>query len=273
MAAFDRVRGVPMRVARTVIHKGHRQRRQPNLGEECAVARKETRETEAESRGRLAARPGQTRDTGPTGLHQLQIDGGRDGWIYVPSGYASNVPGPLVLMLHGAGGNGRNTIERLLPYAESSNITLVSPDSRLQTWDVLYGEYGPDIAYIDRALQQTFERYAVDPRRIAVEGFSDGASYALSLGITNGDLFTHILAFSPGFMAPAGQIGNPRIFVSHGTSDAVLPIDRCSRRIVPQLQRAGYEVKYAEFDGPHTVPPGIAAEATQWFTDQPQSDR
>jgi phospholipase/carboxylesterase len=30
------------------------------------------------------------------------------------------------------------------------------------------------------------------------------ASYALSLGIANGNLFSHVLAFSPGFLAPTG---------------------------------------------------------------------
>ena len=45
------------------------------------------------------------------------------------------------------------------------------------------------------------------------------ASYALSLGIANGNLFSHVLAFSPGFLAPAGQTGSPRICVSHGTQD------------------------------------------------------
>jgi len=55
-----------------------------------------------------------------------------------------------------------------------------------QTWDVILGQYGPDIAFIDSALAQTFSRYAFDPNHIAV-GFSDGASYALSVGITNGD--------------------------------------------------------------------------------------
>ena len=88
----------------------------------------------------------------------------------------------------------------------------------------------------------------------------------LSLGITNGDLFTHVLAFSPGFMVPAGQRGSPRIFVSHGAHDGWLPIDRCSRRIVPQLERAGYEVRYREFEGGHVVPPEVASEATDWFT-------
>ena len=107
----------------------------------------------------------------------------------------------------------------------------------------------------------------MDPARIAVEGFSDGASYALSIGITNGDLFTHVIAFSPGFMAPAGQEGAPRLYISHGVHDDVLPIDLCSHRIVPQVERAGYDVRYREFDGPHTVPDEIAREALAWFTE------
>ncbi len=62
------------------------------------------------------------------------------------------------------------------------------------------------------------------------------------------------VAFSPGFTAPAGHRGKPPIFVSHGTRDKVLPIGASSRRIVPELERDGYEVHYREFDSPHTVP-------------------
>jgi phospholipase/carboxylesterase len=56
--------------------------------------------------------------------------------------------------------------------------------------------------------------------------------------------------------------------VSHGTQDEVLPIDACSRKIVPRIQRAGYDVTYQEFEGGHTVPPEIAEAALGWFTDQ-----
>jgi len=56
---------------------------------------------------------------------------------------------------------------------------------------------------------------------VAIQGFSDGASYALSLGLTNGDLFTHVIAFSPGFAAPAEQRGRPRIYVSHGVAQSL----------------------------------------------------
>ncbi len=215
--------------------------------------------------GRLLTRPVAPRQEGPTGIHPLDLDGRRDGLLFVPSGYRPDRPAPLALMLHGAGGAARHGLDLLLPLAEEAGLILLAPDSRGRTWDVILGGYGADITFIDRALVQTFDRYAVDPERLAVGGFSDGASYALSVGITNGDLFPHIIAFSPGFMAPGGQEGTPRAFISHGTRDEVLPIDVCSRRIVPQLQRAGYDVHYREFDGPHTIPPEITREAMDWF--------
>jgi len=105
----------------------------------------------------------------------------------------------------------------------------------------------------------------VDLTRLAIGGFSDGASYGLSVGLANGDLFTHVLAFSPGFMVPPALVGKPRIFISHGTQDQILEIDSTSRSFVPQLQRAGYQVHYREFAGPHTVPVEVAREALQWF--------
>ena len=72
---------------------------------------------------------------------------------------------------------------------------VLAPDLRGRTWDMLLREYGPDVAHLDRALGIVFARYPTDPGRIAIGGFSDGASYALSLGIANGALFSDILAF------------------------------------------------------------------------------
>ena len=225
--------------------------------------------------GRLAARPAlpqlnTTDGEARLGLQPLGLDGARDGLLFVPSGYRADRPAPLVVMLHGASGVARHGLDPFLPFADEAGLILLAPDSRRQTWDVIRGGYGPDIAFIDRALMQTFGRYAVDPARVAAEGFSDGASYALSIGITNGGLFTHVIAFSPGFLAPAGQEGAPRLFISHGIHDEVLPIEVCSRRIVPSVRDAGYDVLYREFDGPHVVPPEIAREALDWFLAPPR---
>jgi phospholipase/carboxylesterase len=224
-------------------------------------------ELDAAEDGLLLSRPLPLQPDGlpAVGLQPLRMESGRDGLLYVPQGYSPERPAPLVLALHGAGGDAHGGITPFLSTADETGMILLAPDSRATTWDAIRGEYGPDISFIDRALAQTFDRYAVDPTHLAIEGFSDGASYAISVGLTNGDLFSHVIAFSPGFAAPAAQEDRPALFISHGTHDGVLPIDVCSRSIVPRLQRAGYDVLYREFDGGHLVPKPIVREAVNWF--------
>ena len=199
------------------------------------------------------------------GLQNLSVGAARQALLYVPSGYSPKRPAPLVVLLHGANSNARAGITPLLGLADKAELLLLAPEARGSTWDVIVDDYGPDVAAIDALLQTVFERFSVDRSRLAVGGFSDGASYALSLGLANGDLFTHLIAFSPGFTAPGKRRGRPRIFVSHGVADRVLPIDRCSRRIVKALRGSGYELDYREFDGGHTVPPDVAREAVEWL--------
>ena len=215
--------------------------------------------------GRLRARPVGAYRTAPLGTPPAVPPERGDFLLRVPTTYQPGSPAPLTVMLHGAASRAEDVSALLEDLAERIGAILLAPNSRGYTWDAIVGGYGPDVAAIDRVLAWTFSSYAIDPARIGIGGFSDGASYALSLGLTNGDLFSHVLAFSPGFMAPAGQEGSPRIFVSHGTRDAVLPIDRCSRRIVPTLRRAGYDVAYREFDGGHVVPPEVVHDAADWF--------
>ena len=127
------------------------------------------------------------------------------------------------------------------------------------------GGCGPAARFIERALATTLPLATRWP--LAVAGFSDGATYALGLGRANGHLFSHVLAFSPGFLVRTHAAGAPRIFVSHGRSDRILPIDACSRVLVPELRREGYDVRYREFDGGHEVPPTVTREAVDWFVD------
>jgi phospholipase/carboxylesterase len=199
----------------------------------------------------------------PDAVGQLGLGGERDAVLAVPPG---RDPAPLLVMLHGAGGTGRRAARIILPLAEACGCVVLAPDSRGATWDAITGGFGPDVRFLERALGQALARRAVDPTRIAAAGFSDGATYALALGRANGDLFSHLIAFSPGFLVPVRATGTPRIFVSHGRQDRILPIDSCSRRLVPVLRRARYDVRYREFDGQHEVPAPVARDALEWFT-------
>lgn len=228
------------------------------------------------SAARLSARPDPTLPPpSERGLFPLGLGGQRDGLLYVPQSHALTGPRPLLVACHGAGSQASHSIRPFVDAAEEHGLILLACDSRGGTWDMIRGGpdsggYGPDVAFMDRALELVFSRVAIDPAHLALDGFSDGASYALSLGLSNGDLFSHLLGFSPGFLAPAGQVGQtngsrPRIFVSHGTADRVLPIDRCGRVIRQQLTQAGYDLHYTEFEGGHTVPPEVQREALGWW--------
>jgi predicted esterase len=99
---------------------------------------------------------------------------------------------------------------------------------------------------------------------MAIAGFSDGASYALSLGLTNGDLFTHVVAFSPGFVATDERRGKPPVFLSHGSADPVLPVG-FTRDIARDLRDAGHGVTYQEFEGGHVLPYAVGERGFTWF--------
>jgi phospholipase/carboxylesterase len=217
----------------------------------------------------LHARPSPVTRPALIGQQKLELGGKRDSYYYVPNHYDPAVPAPLVLLLHGAGGHAHHGLGLLQHLADDHGMILVAPASSAQTWDVIARRaYGADLALIDQALAYVFAQCAVDSSHLAIGGFSDGASYALSLGLGNGDLFTHVIAFSPGFIGPVTPRGQPKIFISHGVDDQVLPIAPCSRRIVPQLRRAEYAVMYDEFEGGHTIPSEVAQFAVNWFMDK-----
>jgi phospholipase/carboxylesterase len=225
----------------------------------CVVATRE-----AADQARLTARPRSKVATSLTSGALGLGDGGRDGVVQVPSTAASG-PVPLLVFLHGATQSGAGMLRRIGPTADEAGVAVLAPDSRDTTWDAIRGGFGADVAFLNRALEHVFARLPVDPARLAIGGFSDGASYALSLGIANGDLFPRIVACSPGFVLPTSPAGRPRVFVSHGLADQILPIDQCSRVIVPRLRAMGYDVAFREFEGRHEMPAAIVREGLQWM--------
>ena len=216
-------------------------------------------------KARLTARPSKATGSITAGLYPLGLRAERDALLYVPESSAKFDRAPLILSLHGATRSADRGINLLRSLADELGFLLLAPASIGRTWDVIESTYGPDISFINQSLARTFDLRAIHPARVAIAGFSDGASYSLSVGLANGDFFNAVFGFSPGFVVPGEFKGKPPIFISHGTIDPILPIDECSRRIVPQLKRLDYRVTYREFEGKHTLPPEIAAEAMRWF--------
>jgi phospholipase/carboxylesterase len=203
--------------------------------------------------GRLAVRFKGTITPAKAGMRPLGLGvGGRDGLLHVPDRLAPG-PVPLMLLLHGAGSTGQRQLGRMIGAINTAGVVVLAPDSRGGTWDAIRGGL------------KTFDAVAVDPARLTIAGFSDGATYALSLGLINGALFKRIAAFSPGFVVDGPPAGKPKIFMSHGTNDPILPIDQCSRAIVPILETRGYDVTLREFNGVHEITATVKAEGLGWM--------
>jgi phospholipase/carboxylesterase len=228
--------------------------------DEAATEREPTTETQARITAPQAGAEGRCRP----GKHSLRVGAGREAVMRVTAGTRGGGKA-LILALHGANSGGAGGgLYAFRGAWKVPGVVMVAPASKGSTWSYLSGS-DVDLPVVQRALTQAFARCPINPRLVAVGGFSDGASYALTLGLTNGDRFRAIIALSPGGAVAPDRVGKPRVFVAHGTADPVLPIERTSDRIVRSLRNDGYTVTYRRFKGVHEVRPEIAGAAVRWF--------
>ncbi|GJE54804.1 MULTISPECIES: alpha/beta hydrolase [Methylobacterium] len=201
----------------------------------------------------------------PPGRHDLGLFPERDAVLFVPQAVPARRPVPLVVLFHGGGGSAQKILPMLEAHAEARGFLLLAPQSLHPTWDLVIAGNGPDRERLDLALAAVTARFLLDPGRLAFAGHSDGGSYALSLGLTNGDRVSHVIVSSAGFLSVQLQAGAPRIFLSHGTRDEQIPIDRSGRVHARLLRQAGYDVTYVEYDGRHAYDPAVVRQAVDFF--------
>lgn len=199
------------------------------------------------------------------GRHPIGLSDTRDAVLYVPPNLPTDKPVPLFVMFHGAGGFPEKVLPFIEPHADTHGFLVLAPHSTFPTWDIVIGGNGPDLERLQQALSIVASRYEIDSARVAFAGFSDGASYALSIGVTNGDIASHVIAFSGGFMSIFVQEGQPRVFIAHGLIDEQLPIATSGRNNANKLKAVGYDVEYVEFDGLHIIEPSVVARAIDFF--------
>jgi phospholipase/carboxylesterase len=217
--------------------------------------------------GRMSFRPGAPPQLAPLppGRHELEFDDGRDAILVVPEGLEPGAPTPLLVMFHGAGGEANRVLPHLVPLARSRRFLLLAPQSMFPTWDIVIGGHGPDLERLDAALGQVALRFQLDPARLAFAGFSDGGSYALSVGMTNGDVASHVIGLSAGFMNVFTPTGTPRVFLAHGRADSQLPLETSARPHALRLLQEGIDLTLLPFEGDHVIVPQVVERAVEFF--------
>ena len=177
--------------------------------------------------------------------------------LYVPTAYTGERAFPLVVALHGLGGNedsmfGQNY--KVIPEAEQRGYIVVAPMGYR-----VDGGYGRAIGGNRRSqlseqdvmevLKRVRQEYKIDDRHIYLLGHSMGAIGTWTLGPKYPDLWA--------VLAPIAGTGDPATIqkthdipeiVVHGDADNTVPVDG-SRRMVAEMKRLGVEVKYIEVPG------------------------
>lgn len=181
----------------------------------------------------------------------------RDGVLRLPRSLPRDRPVPLLIMLHGAEGEARSAVTLLRPHAEARGFAVLAPESRGSHWVPNgAGEPQPDVDFVQAALRRLYNSLEIDPRRVAIAGFSNGATFGLALTLANGDWVSAGLVFSAGGAARVVRRGRPRLAVVHGRLDPGPPFERARDEIARPLREAGYPVSWQPFDGGHHMPPG-----------------
>ncbi len=174
--------------------------------------------------------------------------------LYVPTDYNPSSSYPLVVMLHGMGGD-QNTLfdaygnGALTKLAEKHSYLVAAPKGR-EPAAMYLGAAEQDVLDVLADVQRA---YKVNANRIYLGGHSMGAYGTWSVAADHPDLFAALAPFSGGGnVAIAEKLKHVPQFVVHGDADPTVNVSQ-SRSMVQAMKKAGAEVKYVEVPGGNHV--------------------
>ena len=190
----------------------------------------------------------------------------------------ADAPRPLLVLLHGAGDDGQALYDMMRPLAEAEGVEVLLARSGGRTWDLIGTDMGfsetprlpaGDRKRIERDIASFARTHAIDPDRVGLLGFSDGATYALTLGTADPRHYSFIGAIAPGGMLLGEVRGTAvraqRAWIAHGDRDPVFR-PASSRDLCRELARSGRTVAFHLFAGGHRVDRDLLQGALDRFT-------
>ena len=175
----------------------------------------------------------------------------RTALVNVSPAAAQHGPMPLVIALHGAGGNGR-FMERysgLTPVANKRGFAVAYPSAEGKFWQLVPNSdpAHDDVSFIRSLIGQLERTTCVDPGRVYVTGVSNGGGLTARLGC---ELSDEVAAIAPvagrySVLPPCHPAQPVSILEVHGTNDAAVDykevptllaqwrsLDGCSSRVI-----------------------------------------
>jgi predicted peptidase len=193
--------------------------------------------------------------------------------LFIPSTYDRAKPHPMIMLLHGAGGDENNFLDRydgLWPkLAEARGYIIAAANGRGPTSGYAK-ENGAEQDVLD-VIGLVEKNYNIDSTRVYMAGHSMGAAGTWRIGLEYRDRFAALAPIAGTRMSPALETALksgrkvPLIIVA-GVKDALVPVAGC-REVAEKARSLGYEVKYLEYaDGDHiSVAVSSVKDIFDWF--------
>jgi predicted peptidase len=169
--------------------------------------------------------------------------------LYLPDDYGqdSQRRWPLILFLHGAGQRG-DDVEKVaqLGLPDLLNTRLKLP-ALVVSPQLPSGAYWNDyVNDLEALLDQMMAKYAIDPKRVYVTGFSMGGYGTWALGLNSPDRFAALAPVAGGWDASAANLCALKavpVWVLHGANDEMV-VPSASEEMVKALQACGGNVRF-----------------------------
>jgi phospholipase/carboxylesterase len=220
---------------------------------------------------RVTRKPVEPRDEAPpTGLVGIE-DGSARGHLLTPEVIDPARRYPLVTVLHGAGRQDELIAKGLRDEPGRRGAIFFVPRSVQPTWDLIAGGPRVDLDFLEFAWDLIYRRYPIDFDRQVLMGYSDGASYALSVGLSNPRHFSALVAWAAGFVAidPAlfdPEAPKPRVYLEYGSHDELFPFEQVAVPMRDRLAAIGCDVTFSVDEGGRHWPSGsFSREALDWY--------
>ncbi len=198
------------------------------------------------------ARPHETGDD-----QEMIVSGGmsRQYILHVPNSYTGDDAVPLVISLHGYSSDARRhaVYTGLSAKADEAGFIVVTPQGIGDPtfWNFLNPGEPDDVAFIGDLVDRLASQLCIDPARIYVTGFSNGAAMSVTLACRLTGRIAAIAAVSGVFFLPGCASGGPvSVIVFHGTDDVAVPFEGGSGGTglpVPPIEQS--TAAWAEHDG------------------------
>ena len=200
-------------------------------------------------------------------------EGPARGVLLTPEPYETSRVYPLITVFHGAGRQDELLLRACRKQPNERQAFFFIPRSVAPTWDLIAGGPPVDVEFLEYAWDLIYRRYPIDPHARCLIGYSDGASYALSLALSNPGYFAAAMVWAAGFVVldrngPSQAGEKARLYLEYGTHDPLFSFEQIALPMRENLERAGYDVTFSVDEGGRHMPSGsFQREALDWYFD------